>query len=153
MEWHIGDDTDARRLRAQRRYFGIAEVTPKAADAITIAKGFGKDAAETTAALLAKPFTVHIRFRKALGDGKHLRIYAFVETTDGTDLAAELVKQGAARAFGIFDDDPQERSAAEYEKALVDLELQAAKRRLAWHLVQNQLGQAARRAGGATQGR
>ena len=25
MEWHIGDDTDARRLRAQRRYFGITE--------------------------------------------------------------------------------------------------------------------------------
>jgi hypothetical protein len=23
IEWHVSDDSDARRLRAQRRYFGI----------------------------------------------------------------------------------------------------------------------------------
>jgi competence ComEA-like helix-hairpin-helix protein len=130
MEWHIGDDTDARRLRAQRRYFGITEVAPKAADAIAMAKDFGKDAAGITAALLVKPFTVYTRFRKAPGDGKHLRIYAFVKTADGADLAAELVKRGLARAHGIFDDDPEERRAADYGKMLVDLELQAAKRGL-----------------------
>lgn len=128
MEWHIGDDTDARRLRAQRRYFGITEVAPRAADAIAEAKGFGKEAAGTTAGLLAKPFTVHTRFRKALGDGKHLRIYAFVETAEGADLAAELVKRGHARVFGVYDEGPEERSATDYEKTLVDLELQAAKR-------------------------
>jgi endonuclease YncB( thermonuclease family) len=26
IEWHVSDETDARRLRAQRRYFGISEV-------------------------------------------------------------------------------------------------------------------------------
>jgi endonuclease YncB( thermonuclease family) len=130
MEWHIGDDTDARRLRAQRRYFGITEAAPKAADAIAMAKSFGKQAAGTTAALLAKPFTVHTRFRNALGDGKYLRIYAFVETADGADLAAELVKRGLARVFGVYDEGPEERSAAAYQKTLVDLELQAAKRGL-----------------------
>ncbi len=130
MEWHIGDDTDARRLRAQRHYFGITEAAPKAADAIEMAKGFGKVGADRTAALLAKPFTVHTRFRNALGDGKHLRIFAFVECADGADLAAELVKSGIARAFGTFDDGPGERSAEEYEKSLIDLELQSAKRGL-----------------------
>ena len=25
MEWHVNDESDARRLRAQRRYFGIAD--------------------------------------------------------------------------------------------------------------------------------
>jgi len=130
MEWHIGDDSDARRLRAQRRYFGITGAAPKAADAIEIAKGFGKAAAEKTAALLQKPFTIHTRFRDALGDGKHQRIYAFVECADGTDLASELVKTGLARAFGVYADGPGERSEEEYEKTLDDFELQSAKRGL-----------------------
>lgn len=130
MEWHIGDDSDARRLRAQRRYFGITEAAPKAADAIAMAKGFGKAAAGRTAALLQKPFTIHTRFRDALGDGKHQRIYAFVECADGTDLAAELVRCGLARAFGVYADGPGERSAEEYENTLDDFELQSAKRGL-----------------------
>jgi len=130
MEWHIGDNTDERRLRAQRRYFGITEAAPKPREAIELAKGFGKTAGEKTAALLGKPFTVHTRFRDALGDGKHQRIYAFVECADGTDLAAELVRTGLARAFGVYADGPGDRSAEEYEKNLDDLELQAASGRL-----------------------
>lgn len=130
MEWHIGDDSDARRLRAQRRYFGITEAAPKATEAIEIAKNFGQAAAEKTAALLEKPFTIHTRFRDALGDAKYRRIYAFVECANGTDLAAELVKSGLARAFGVYADGPGDRSAEEYKNTLNDFELQSAKRGL-----------------------
>lgn len=130
MEWHVSDETDARRLRAQRRYFGITDATPKASEAIEVAKGFGKAAAESTSALLGKPFTVYTHFRDALGDGKHQRFYAFVQCDDGADLAAELVKKGLARAFGVYAEGPDGRSPAEYEKALDDLELRAAKRGL-----------------------
>lgn len=78
--------------------------------------------------MLEKPFTIHTRFRNALGDGKFSRIYAFVECADGADLAEELVKSGLARSFGVHADGPGEKSAEEYEDTLDDLELQAAKR-------------------------
>ncbi|MEI6177759.1 MAG: helix-hairpin-helix domain-containing protein [Verrucomicrobiota bacterium] len=130
IEWHVSDDSDARRLRAQRQYFGITGAALKSQDAIELAKGFGKAAAEKTAAMLAKPFSIHTRFRDALGDGKQPRIYAFIECSDGTDLATDLVKSGLARAFGVYADGPGGRSSKEYEKILDDLELQAAKRGL-----------------------
>jgi endonuclease YncB( thermonuclease family) len=130
IEWHISGKSDERRLRAQRQYFGITGAAPKAEDAIELAKGFGKAAAQRTAALLEKPFTIHTRFRDALGDGKHPRIYAFIQCSDGSDLATELVKIGLARAFGVYTDGPEERSADEYEKTLDDIEFQAAKRGL-----------------------
>lgn len=130
IEWHISGKSDERRLRAQRQYFGITGAAPKAEDAIELAKGFGKTAAQRTAALLKKPFTIHTRFRDALGDGKHPRIYAFIQCSDGSDLATELIKTGLARAFGVYADGPEERSADEYEKTLDDIEFQAAKRGL-----------------------
>jgi competence protein ComEA len=133
IELHVSDETDARRLRGQRRYFGITDAAPKTVDSIELAKGFGKAAAEKTADLLKKPFTIHTYLRKALGDGTHLRYYAFIECADGTDLASELVKAGLARTFGVFADGPGDRTAKEYEKTLNDLEFQAAKRGLgAW---------------------
>lgn len=127
MEWHLSSESDERRLRTQRRYFGITGPPMKARESIDLAKGFGKQAMEKTAALLAKPFTIHTRFRDALGDGKNSRIYAFVETADGTDLATALVKSGLARAHGVYADGPDPRTAEEYEKQLDDLELQASK--------------------------
>jgi competence protein ComEA len=128
LEWHIGDDTDARRLRAQRRYFGITGAAGGPAGSIDLATGFGRQAAEHTARLLQRPFTLHTRMQKALGDGRHLRFYAFVETADGKDLAAELVRAGLARAYGVSAEGPGGRSAARYKEILADLELQAAKR-------------------------
>jgi competence protein ComEA len=128
IEWHINDDTDARRLRAQRQYFGITEAAPNPAQAIALAKDFGKQAAEKTAALLASPFTVHTRFRDALGDGQHKRIYGFVTCADGSDLAATLVKSGLARAFGVYSTTPDGRTLKDVSAMLADLELQAAKR-------------------------
>ena len=38
IEMHVNDDTDARRLRAQRRYFGISEVGGSPQASITLAK-------------------------------------------------------------------------------------------------------------------
>ena len=128
MEWHVNDDTDARRLRAQRRYFGITDAKPTVSESIDMAKGFGKQAAEKTQHLLRQPFTVHTRFQRALGDGKHERYYAFVECAEGDDLATELVRAGLARAHGVVADGPGERTRDEYRETLADIELQAAKR-------------------------
>lgn len=64
IEMHVnGDDSNARRLRDQRRYFGI--------DGILIAKSFGEVAKAETQRILAKPFTVHTTFadgREQLAD-------------------------------------------------------------------------------------
>ncbi len=122
------DDTDSRRLRAQRRYFGITEAAPIPAASIELAKNFGTKATEFRVRQLKNPFTIHTRMQKALGDGKHERFYAFVETSEKKDLATELVKAGLARAYGVSADGPNERSRDRYKEILADIELQAAKR-------------------------
>ncbi len=127
MEWHVNDKTDAARLAQQRRYFGISEFggSPKAS--MDAAKAIGQNAAEETTRLLAKPFVVHTSFADARGDGKHKRVYAFVTTADGKDLAESLVRIGLARAFGVFRATPDGISAKEYQELLRDVELVAAK--------------------------
>ena len=127
LEWHVTDATDERRLRAQRRYFGISEARPTVRESIELAKNFGKAAAEETARVLARPFTVHTAFSDARGDGKHKRYYAFVIAPEVGDLAAHLVRSGLARAFGVYRQTPDGRSKKEYYESLKDLELQAAK--------------------------
>lgn len=128
IEWHVSDDSVARRLREQRRYFGIAEIGGNAAASIEQAKGFGKAAAERVAVLLQQSFTVATAFADARGDGRYQRVYGFVTLADGRDLAAVLVGEGLARAFGVYRENPDGRTSAEYREALRDLELQAAKR-------------------------
>lgn len=128
IEWHVTDETDARRLRAQRRYFGIADWGGSPQASIQAAKDLGKAAADEVAAALARPFTVHTTFADARGDGKHPRIYGFVTTADGEDLAERLVRLGLARAFGVYRATPAGKSAAEYRAYLQDVELLAAKR-------------------------
>jgi|GEM_PF-4277881 len=44
LEYHVNDTTDARRLRAQRRYFGISKKGSDIATSIELAKGFGQQA-------------------------------------------------------------------------------------------------------------
>ncbi len=122
------DATDSRRLRAQRRYFGITEAAPTPTESIELAKGFGNKATEFTSQQLKGSFTIYTRMQKALGDGEHERFYAFVETVDKKDLATELVRAGLARAFGVSADGPQARSRERYKEILTDIELQAAKR-------------------------
>ncbi|MCX6873016.1 MAG: helix-hairpin-helix domain-containing protein [Verrucomicrobia bacterium] len=130
MEWHVNDATDERRLRAQRRYFGITDAAPNPRAAIDLAKEYGKLAAEEVVRVLDKPFTIHTSFADARGDGRHPRIYAFVTGPDGTDLAAHLVKLGLARAYGVYRETPDARTKDDYRAQLADLELQAAKRGL-----------------------
>ena len=128
IEWHTTDDSDARRQRAQRRYFGITAARSTSAESIALARSFGEKAARFSAAALAKPFVIHTRLQRALGDGRHERFYAFVETADGKDLATELVRHGLARAHGVFADGPGDHTRDRYRELLADLELQAAKR-------------------------
>jgi DNA uptake protein ComE-like DNA-binding protein len=127
IEWHVTDESDARRLREQRRYFGISGPAGKSAASIQQAKDFGKAAAEETARALSKPFTLHTTFADARGDGKYQRVYAFVTTADGEDLSARLVKLGLARAFGVYRETADGVSKAELEERFDDLELQAAR--------------------------
>lgn len=128
FEWHVSDESDARRLRAQRRYFGMTGFGGSAEKSISAAKELGEAAAKETVRLLGEPFTVHTSYADALGDGKHRRIYAFVTTAAGEDLAGQLVKAGLARAFGVYRETPAGKSKADYQATLADLELQAAKR-------------------------
>jgi competence protein ComEA len=128
IELHVTTDSDKRRLRDQRRYFGITEAKDTRTESIELAMSLGEKAAEFTAAFLEKPFTIHTRKSSALGDGKFKRIYAFVETEDGKDLATELIRQGLARAFGVSTQGPQGISSERYRDILSDIEFQAAKR-------------------------
>jgi competence ComEA-like helix-hairpin-helix protein len=120
FEIHLrGDDSNARRLRDQRRYFGIAD--------IEVAKGHGKIALAMVKEKLSRPFTVHSAFADGRGDGRFKRFYAFVTTSDGKDLGAWMVSQGLARAFGVMRETKEGITAKEYEARLQDLELAAAK--------------------------
>ena len=124
IEWHVNDETLARRLRAQRRYFGIADTD--AASSMKTARDFGKQAAIRTRELLSKSFTVHTAFAGARGNGEKERAYAFVTTAEGKDLATVLVDEGLARAFGVTRQLPDGTSGNEYREALADHELTAA---------------------------
>lgn len=133
IEWHVTDETDARRLRAQRRYFGISQFGGSPQTSIEAAKELGKSASEETIKALSKPFTVHTAFSDARGDGKHKRVYGFITTSDGQDLSERLVRIGLARAFGVYRETPTGKSGDEYQAFLQDVELQAAKKSVgAW---------------------
>jgi DNA uptake protein ComE-like DNA-binding protein len=120
IEMHVqGDDSNARRLRDQRRHFGIND--------IQVAKKEGEAAKAATAKLLGKPFTVHTTFADGRGDGRFSRVYAFVETADGRNLSELLVSQGLARAFGVVRQLPNGTSGDEWMEQLKDLELTAAR--------------------------
>lgn len=120
FEIHLkGDDSNARRLRDQRRYFGIAD--------IEAAIGQGQHALAIAKEKLSRPFTVHTAFADGRGDGRFKRFYAFVTTSDGEDLGSWMVGQGLARAFGVMRETKDKVPAKEYEARLQDLELAAAK--------------------------
>jgi competence protein ComEA len=120
IEMHVdGDDSNARRLRDQRRYFGIAD--------ILIAKSQGEAAKAATAKWLSRPFTVHTTFADGRGDERFERIYGFVETSEGKDLSALLISQGLARAFGVVHQRADGSSGNEWREYLADIELTAAR--------------------------
>lgn len=129
LEWHVTDDADARRLRAQRRYFGISGYGGTPTASIALAKSLGEAAAVEVRSLLAEPFTVHTAFADARGDGRYKRIYAFVTTAQGNDLATSLVAAGHARAFGVYHATTKGLSQEDYRDTLRDSELLAANQR------------------------
>lgn len=128
LETHIGDSTLARRLRAQRRYFGISAYGGSPQNSIQLAKELGKEAKRVVQQLLDKPFTVHTSFADGRGSESHKRVYAFVTTHDGQDLATALVRRGLARAFGVYRSTPAGLHQDEYRATLQDAELVAARR-------------------------
>ena len=128
IEKEVRDESDARRLRAQRRYFGISEVGGSPQASIILAKEYGKLAAAETARALDRPFTIHTSFADARGDAKFKRIYAFVTTADGEDLGERLVRLGLARAFGVYRETPDGQHKDVYHERLRDLELVASRK-------------------------
>ena len=126
LESHVHDDTDARRLRGQRRYFGISKFGGSAGTSITEAKRLGKAAGDFVVAELKEPFTVITSFADARGDGRYKRYYGFITTSKGHDLAEELVRNGLARAFGVNRSTIDGRSREELKEHLKDVEFQAA---------------------------
>ena len=128
IEMEVSDDSDARRLRTQRRYFGISEVGGSPQTSIVLARNYGKLAAAETARALAQPFTIHTSFADARGDAKFKRIYAFVTTADGEDLGEHLVRLGLARAFGVYRETPDGQHFEIYKERLRDLELVASRK-------------------------
>ena len=126
VELHVTDNTDARRLRAQRRYFGITHHSELVPENIALAKSLGAQAKATVQELLAEPFTVHTSFADGGGDGRYKRIYGFISLADGRDLATVLVERGLARAFGVYRSSPDGLSRDDYRDHLKDAELCAA---------------------------
>lgn len=128
IEQQISDDTDARRLRDQRRYFGISNLGGNPQASIAAAKKFGADATDFVKRELSEAFTVSTSFADARGDGKYKRVYAFVICSDGEDLGEKLVRAGLARAFGVYRQTPDGRTREDYRESMKDLELLAAKK-------------------------
>jgi len=126
LESHVTDDSDARRLRGQRRYFGISGFGGNPRASIDAAKRMGNEARDFVIAELKKPFTVVTAFADARGDGKHKRYYGFITTSQGDDLAQRLVQMGHARAFGVNRSTIDGRSRDEHRESLKDIEFQAA---------------------------
>ncbi len=121
-EISISFKSDARRVREQTRYFGLLQV------ARTI--HFGNEAKTFVKRVLVKPFTVHTSFASALGRSAKGRVYGFITTADGDDLASLLVKNGFARTHGMGRKTPNGIPRNEMIERLYDLETSAMLKRI-----------------------
>ena len=118
-------ESDVRRIREQRRYFGLN-------DEQTLIE-IGKEATDFTRKRLSEPFTVYTAFASALGRSAEGRVYAFVETADGADLATLLVRNGLARTYGVGRENIEGVRRDEIKAKLSDLEASAMLRNVgAW---------------------
>ena len=109
--------SDAARVREQARYFGLPDATRVV--------HFGKEAGKFVSQVLAKPFTLHTAFATSPGRSTERRVYGFITTADGGDLATLLVQNGYARTYGIGRETPQGVSRDEMIGRLRDLEVAA----------------------------
>lgn len=121
-ETSISSKNDARRVREQNRYFGLTSGEH------TI--HFGNEAKTFVERILAKPFTVHTAFASAMGRSSKERVYAFITTSDGNDLASLLVKNGFARNNGVGRKTPNGIPRDEMFETLTDLEISAILKRV-----------------------
>jgi competence protein ComEA len=127
IETHISNTTDARRLRAQRRYFGISAFGARPEESIQKAIELGELAtAFTQKALAGKPFTLYTSHADARGGANNKRIYSFIETSEGKSLAGELVQNALARAYGVYRQSPKGLHQDEARERFKDMELRAA---------------------------
>ena len=127
IETHINNSTAARRLRAQRRYFGISAFGARPEDSIQKAIELGELAtAFTQNSLAGKPFTIYTSHADARGGVNNKRIYAFIVTSEGKSLAGELVQSGLARAYGVYRQSPEGLDQDEVRERFKDMELRAA---------------------------
>ena len=94
LESRATDESDARRLREQRRYFGIAAVGGSSAASSQLAQSFGRQASAATAAALSQPFSLHTSFADARGDSTFQRVYGFITTHTGADLDTDARADG-----------------------------------------------------------
>lgn len=108
---------DARRVSEQSRYFGLPSVVQTV--------HYGNEAKKFVSQRLSKPFTIYTSFASALGRSAKGRVYGFVKTTDGDDLASLLVKHGLARTYGVGRQTPDGISRDEMILKLKDIEAAA----------------------------
>ena len=111
--------SDAQRLKEQTRYFGLKNTKQTLY--------FGKQAEKFIEENLERPFTVNTAFAKAMGRSE--RVYGFVTTAKGKDLASLLIKNGFARARGMGRKTPYGLSRNDMFKKLRDLEISAMLKR------------------------
>ncbi len=113
---------DVQRVREQTRYFGLSDVKR------TI--HFGNEAKTFVNHVLVKPFTVYTAFASALGRSSNGRVYGFITTADGNDLASLLVKNGFARTYGMGRETFDGVTRDEMVKRLRDFEISAMLKRV-----------------------
>jgi competence ComEA-like helix-hairpin-helix protein len=116
-ETSTSSKSDARRVREQAQYFGLSPATRII--------HFGNEAKTFVERILTKPFTVHTAFASALGRSAKGRVYGFIVTVDGDDLASLLVKNGLARTHGIGRKTPNGIPRNEMIERLHDIETSA----------------------------
>ena len=121
-EISVSSNSDAQRVREQTRYFGLTS-----AERII---HFGNEAKAFVDHILDNPFTVHTAFASALGRSAKGRVYGFINTSDGDDLASLLVNNGFARTHGIGRKTPDGVSRDEMIERLRDLEISAMLKRV-----------------------
>jgi endonuclease YncB( thermonuclease family) len=87
------DDDYPDRLKEQAAHFGITS-----SQVLSV----GRLAARYATSQLGRgPFVVHTRKEDARGSSRKPRYYALITTCDGRDLAADLLRNGYARLFGM----------------------------------------------------
>ena len=113
---------DAQRIQEQARYFGLPDATRLV--------HFGNEAKAFTQNILTGNFTLYTSFATAPGRSSQGRIYGFITTASGDDLATLLVQNGFARTHGIGRETPDNIPREEMIERLSDLESAAMLKRV-----------------------